>query len=61
MGQLEYYEKNMKVLQKRNKTFYQAILAYELTESECCPELVQAKDGTEITKLTMIVSCSLKL
>lgn len=53
MEQMEYYEKNMKVIQERDEAFYQAILTYELTESECCPELVQAKDGTGITRLTM--------
>ena len=53
MERMEYYEKNMKVLQERDEAFYQAILAYELTESECYLELVLAKDGTGITRLTM--------
>ena len=53
MGYTDYYEKNMKALQARDEEFYQAILAYEPKESEYCPELVLAKDGTGITKLTV--------
>ena len=53
MERMEYYEKNMKVLQERDEAFYQMILAYKLEESECYPELVLAKDGTGVTKLTM--------
>ena len=53
MERMVYYEKNMKVLQERDEAFYQAILAYELTEPECYPELVVAKDGTDTTRLMM--------
>lgn len=53
MEQTEYFEKNMQVLQERDEELYQAIRKYSLGESGYCPERVQAKDGTDITRLTV--------
>ncbi len=53
MEQVEYFDKNMKVLQTRDEELYQAIKKYEPAESRYNPELVQAKDGTGITRLTV--------
>ena len=51
MGQVECFEKNMQVLKERDEELYQAIREYIPGESEYYPEQVQAKDGTDITKL----------
>lgn len=51
MEQMEYFEKNMQALKERNQALYQAIREYIPGNPEYCPELVQAKDGTNITKI----------
>lgn len=51
MEHTEYFEKNMKTLKEQNELLYKAICEYNSVQSEYCPETVQAKDGTEITKI----------
>lgn len=53
MVQNEYFEKNINVLQTKEKELCQRILEYVPTEPEYCPEQVLAKDGTEITQITV--------
>lgn len=53
MEQTEYFEKNIKVLKKQNKELYEAIKKYVTTESVYYPEQVTAKDGTEVTKISL--------
>lgn len=48
---MKYFEKNMQALQERDEELYQAVREYAPEESDCSLELVQAKDGTDITKL----------
>ena len=51
MEHTEYFEKNMKALKEQDELLYKAICEYSCAQSEYCPETVQAKDGTEITKI----------
>lgn len=51
MKHTEYFEKNMKALKAQDELLYEAICEYDSTQPQYCPEIVQAKDGTEITKI----------
>ncbi|MCM1157888.1 MAG: DUF115 domain-containing protein [Bacteroidales bacterium] len=53
MEQTKYMEKNMNVIRKRDEKLYQAIVKYVPGNPRYCPEQVPAKDGTEITRLTV--------
>lgn len=53
MGQVEYFEKNMKVLQVKDEEFCQKIMKYVPAKAGLHPEQVLAKDKTEITRITL--------
>lgn len=49
---MSIYERNLQAIEKKDKTLYKAVLNYIGDEDGMQLEVVSAKDGTDITKLT---------